>query len=172
MPRRVRSLPDTEQPPDGPESPQEGLHLGEGSYAVALKMRARGIDLDAWARRPPEKLPPELPADVTAMADPSLMRLFTKLSRWTRYLGVQVAAAQVDESCAARDVAKTKAAKADPVEISGYEDALTEAKAYHTMIKALFSVTDRDYKLISREITRRTGRGPQESRGNRAEEEE
>jgi hypothetical protein len=95
------------------------------------------------------------------------MKLFTSLSRWTRYLTVQVAAATADESSAARAVARAKTRKEDLEEL---EDARVEAKNYFTMIKALYDITDRDFKLLSREITRRTGRGAQETRGNRAEE--
>lgn len=79
-----------------------------------------------------------------------------------------MSAAAVDESSAARAVAKAKARKEDTEEL---EDIRVEAKNYHLMVKALYDVTDRDYKYLSREITRRTGRGPQETRGNRAEQE-
>lgn len=144
----------------------EGLHLGAGSRAVAYDLRKRGIELDEWAPRP-EGMPPSLPEDVTSLSDRGLMGLFTRLSRWTRYLSVQVAAATADESSAARAVARAKTRKEDLEEL---EDDRVEAKNYHTMVKALYDVTDRDYKSLSREITRRTGRGPQEGRGNRGEE--
>lgn len=155
---------------EGDAEPEEteGLYLREGSSAVAAVLRTRGIELERWARRP-GKEPPEIPADVTGLADPALMQLFTSLSRWTRYLAVQLAAAQVDESYAARQAAIAKAAKTPLAELG---DAHEQAKSYHVMIKALYGVTDRDFKLISREITRRTGRGAQEGRGNKAEEDE
>jgi hypothetical protein len=98
---------------------------------------------------------------------------------------VQVAAAQVDESYAARQVTRAKAGipqvaleeelasvRKAHTDHNEWDAKLADAKSYHVMIKALYSVTDRDYKLISREITRRTGRAAQEHRGNKAEEDE
>lgn len=188
MPTRRRSQQETtpdDVPPESPaEKAQQGLYLGQGASAVAATLMDRGIDLNRWAKRPGQE-PPEVPADVSEVPDRELMQLFTSLSRWTRYLMVQVSAAQVDESYAARQVTVAKAGiprVALESELAAAQQAhaahdhwdgiWADAKAYHVMIKALYSVTDRDYKLISREITRRTGRGAQEHRGNKAEEEE
>jgi hypothetical protein len=181
MPTRRRSQQETapdDVPPESPaEKAQSGLYLGQGASAVAATLMDRGIDLNRWAKRPGQE-PPEVPADVSEVPDRELMQLFTSLSRWTRYLMVQVSAAQVDESYAARQLAAAtaKLKSGAPILIQEHpdlwEDVHADAKAYHVMIKALYSVTDRDYKLISREITRRTGRGAQEHRGNKAEEDE
>lgn len=112
------------------------------------------------------------------------MELFVQLTQWTEYMSAQLAAAEVDEkainsrleilrakSAVANSGAKTvTAAKAkvyeDEAFIAASEEALT-VYAYRKMVEALYGNTDRKASLISRELTRRVGREPRESRRDR-----
>jgi hypothetical protein len=106
------------------------------------------------------------------------MGLFVALTRWTDHLGVAVAMAEVEERCAEAILQKAQAlvllrdwgggrdervtmAKAqrdvDP-EVEERQDIFDTAHAYRKMLSTLFTSTERDASVVSRELTRRVGR--------------
>ena len=159
--RRTRPLPDSEH----------GLYLQAGSADVAKKLAGQGIDLNKWAPRPAELQPPEVPRDLTEVDDRELMNLFQAVGRWLRYLSLQLAAAEVDESCAEKALTKIEAikgydfrkvdAKQRAHEDSDYlraKGVQGEAYGYRKILAALVSNVDRDSFMLSREISRRSSR--------------
>lgn len=118
----------------------------------------------------------KLPADITLLSSEQLAELFTQLTAWADYIASELAAAQINERSAHRELELTEnrllvermgsAVKGeritlvkaqislDPklVELSGkYE----EAYAYRKLVEMLLSNHERDLALVSREITRR-----------------
>lgn len=109
------------------------------------------------------------------------MELFVELTRWNEYIGVELAAAEIDERYAEMAVEKIKAisnikhknektataAKAmvyeDPDYISAQEK-LDEAYARRKLIAMLYNNSEKAANLASRELTRRTGRSDREGR--------
>lgn len=159
---------------------QTDLKLGARSSAAKQQLDAQGVPLPP---KPAGRLP-GLPDDVTELDDSALMSLFSKLSAWTDHLGTQLAAAEVDERSADELVdqlraqnavnAKTEktvtAAKAKAYEDPKFLEAKQEAQAayaYRKLIESVFTATERKTALISRELTRRVGRGDRENRNSR-----
>jgi hypothetical protein len=118
----------------------------------------------------------KLPSDITLLSSEQLAELFTHLTSWADYIASELAAAQINERSAHREMELTEnrllvermgsAVKGeritlvkaqislDPnlVELSGnYE----EAYAYRKLVEMLLSNHERDLALVSREITRR-----------------
>lgn len=160
-----------------PQQPQS-LYLRSGSSAAARQIAGQGIDLDRWANHP-EHDPPDVPRDLTEESDRALMNLFQSIQRWVKYLALQLAAAEVDESSAERAVTRIEALKGYDfrkvdAKTRAYTDAFyltakTDQEAaygYRKMIAALYANVDRDAFHISREISRRSARS---DRTNRAE---
>src|SRR5581483_2901914 len=156
---------------------QAGLYLRAGSGAVASRLQSQGIDLDKWAPRPAEERPPEVPRDLTELRDRELMNLFQATGRWLRYLTLQLAAAEVDESYAERALTRIEALKgydfrkvdakarahADH-EFLAAKDAQVAAYGYKKVLAALVSNVDRDSFHLSREISRRSARSDRDRR--------
>lgn len=130
---------------------------------------------------------PELPEDITACADSTLMELFTQFTGWADYVGTQHALAVIDERDAERqlEIAEATAVtstwsgtSADRVAIAKAKIALDPAVqtakktvqdryAYRKLIETLFANLERDAALVSRELTRRTSFAPAtRTRGN------
>lgn len=107
-----------------------------------------------------------------------------ELTQWNEYIGVELAATEIDERYAGIVVEKLKAisnikhkgektataAKAmvfeDP-EFEEAQDRLDEAYAKRKLIAMLYNNAEKAANLVSRELTRRTGRSDRENRGNR-----
>jgi hypothetical protein len=144
----------------------------------AAKAKAK-VESDGY-RLPPRPAfeIPKLPLKLSELDDDQLMTLFVALTRWTDHLGVSVAMAEVEERCAEAVLAKAQAlvllrdwggtrddritvAKAqrdiDP-EVEERSDAFDTAHAYRKMLSTLFTSTERDASVVSRELTRRVGR--------------
>lgn len=106
------------------------------------------------------------------------MGLFVALTRWTDYLAAAVAEAEIEERAAEAVLNKAQAlvllrdwgggrdervtlAKAqrdiDP-EVERRQEAYDAAHAKRKMIAVLYSSTERDAAVVSRELTRRVGR--------------
>lgn len=132
----------------------------------------------------PRHAAPELPDDLTEQADVALMRLFSRVTRWSEYLSAQVAAAEVDERYADAVVEKIRAlksleykgektvsaAKAHAYTDEDYLDATNEqqrAYAFRKLITAVYENSERNAALLSRELTRRVNRDSRERRVDR-----
>jgi len=172
-------MPRRRLPPDSPERPQETLYRGEGANVAARRLGMQGINLDQWAKHPSDE-PPDVPRDVTELRDRELMNLYQEIQRWVKYLALQLAAAEVDESYAERAVTRTEALKGydfrkvdaktraneDP-EYLDVKNAQLSAYGYRKMIAALYANVDRDSFQLSRELTRRSARSDRDHRGER-----
>lgn len=117
----------------------------------------------------------KLPKDISSVDSEILADLFTRLTAWQNYAGMQLAAAQVDEAALdrKRDIAYAKSmaargggrgekvtvlkaqASSDPV-IADLDERLAKAFAYRKLLEAVYNNFEREIALVSREITRRT----------------
>lgn len=122
--------------------------------------------------------PPTVPLRLSELSDDDLMQLFVSLTRWSDYFGGLVAIADVEERSASlimekakalallkaggggRDdrVTYAKAAVAADEEVSRYEAEYESAHARRRFAAVHFEATERDTAVVSRELTRRTGR--------------
>jgi hypothetical protein len=106
------------------------------------------------------------------------MTLFVALTRWTDHLGTAVALAEIEERAAEAVLSKAQSlvflrdwggsrddrvtvAKAqrdvDPV-VEERREMYDVAHAHRKMMSVLFTSTERDASVVSRELTRRVGR--------------
>lgn len=153
------------------------LHMGTASLDAARRLELQGIDVPV---RPRIDVP-DLPEDITSESDADLMSLFVRLSRWSEYMGTQLAVAQVDEKYADATLEKMRALSAvanktektvtaakarayEDDEFVGAQDAYHAAYAYRKMIEAVYNNTERKSSLVSRELTRRVGRNDRDNR--------
>lgn len=160
------------------------MQLGLRSAEAARKLEIQGILGGRWSHQPSEGLP-DVPKDITEIQDRDLMELFRKLNHWGKYLGLQLAAAQVDERWADWTVEKLQAfaqianraeknvtvMKALAFEDEGFieaKEAQMTAYAYRKSVEAIYNGTERDHAQISRELTRRLGRGDRAGRAGRS----
>jgi hypothetical protein len=112
------------------------------------------------------------------------MQLFARTTAWVEYTGSRLAAAEVDEkSCAdtleshkalsavrnasAKTVTQAKAMAHEDPEYIAAQEAKTAAYAYRKMVQALHASAELRNTLLSRELTRRVGRGDREARAGR-----
>lgn len=130
---------------------------------------------------------PRLPLKITDLTDDKLMGLFVALTRWTDYLAGAVAEAEIEERAAEAVLNKAQAlvllrdwgggrdervtlAKAqrdiDP-EVEKRQELYDTAHAKRKMVTVLFSSTERDAAVVSRELTRRVGRREDHERRER-----
>jgi hypothetical protein len=147
------------------------------SRAAAQLLAKQGLPLNDR----PEDGAPDIPTDITSLADAELMTLFSRLVGWTDYASTQLAVAQVDERAAQRRVdarvnelmsqassGRTgdritilKAAIAVDASVVELEDIVEGVHAYRKLVEALAANFERDAALASRELTRRTNSVPQ-----------
>jgi hypothetical protein len=157
----------------------QGLYLRDGSAAAARQLAGQGISMDRWARHPGDD-PPDVPRDLTEEPDRALMNLFQAIQRWVKYLALQLAAAEVDESCTERALTRIEALKGyDFRKVDAKTRAYTDqeyltakddqeaAYGYRKMIAALYANVDRDSFHLSRELTRRSARADRDHRAER-----
>lgn len=150
------------------------LEMGLASLEAKRVMEKQQIYLPDH----PGEEPPDLPDDPTDLDDSELMSLFTELTRWSEFLGSQLAAAEVDERYAeaAAEKAKvilgidlrTKIGKtAAQDEDSQYWELLSiyqEKMAYRKLVQVMFENMERRSTLLSRELTRRVNRAARDGR--------
>jgi hypothetical protein len=139
---------------------------------------------DLYLPPKPEGDVPALPEDPTELADGELMSLFARMTSWVEYTGARLAAAEVDEkSCVdtleahkalsavrnsnQKTVTAAKAKAYEDPEYVAAQEAKTAAYAYRKMLQAVYDSADRKNTLLSRELTRRVGRGDREARAGR-----
>jgi hypothetical protein len=117
---------------------------------------------------------PKLPNDITELDDEDLIRLFQHINEFTKFVKVQVAAAQIDESNSKKilemreaevtvahtqakvTVASIKAKVASDPDISLLTNKHQAAYNYRKMMEMMMSNLEADMSLVSRELTRRT----------------
>lgn len=160
------------------------LQMGLKSLEAARKLEKQGILPGDWSDQPHDERP-GVPRDITTMGDRELMELYRKLEHWVAYLGLQLAAAQIDERYAEYVVEKISAyiqiankaeknvstmkalAFEDPDYIKAREDSLA-AYAYRKKVNVVYDNTDRAHSDVSRELTRRIGRNDRGKRADRS----
>lgn len=160
------------------------MQMGLRSAEANRKLERQGILSGRWSHQPEEGLP-DVPKDITEIPDRDLMELFRKLNHWAKYLGLQLAAAQVDERYADWTVEKLQAfaqiankseknvatMKALAFEDEGYVAARENqmaAYAYRKSVETIYNGIERDHAQVSRELTRRLGRNEREGRSGRS----
>jgi hypothetical protein len=139
-----------------------------------------GLPFDA---QPRERLP-ELPSDLTELTESRLMGLMVNLTNWAAYAAGQLARAAVAEKHAEADLAMAQAraavaargeksvsaqkaaAAADP-EVQEATDRLTEAYALRKSLEAVHGGLEAKAKVVSRDLTRRTGLSATEHRAGK-----
>ncbi len=152
------------------------LRMGPSSRAAHDALRNQGLPLP---KRPDVEMP-TLPDDLTSEDDKSLMGLYSLLTAWSDYVGVQLACASSDEKKAASSldvlqaktlsaatasgakVTQARASMKSDQEITAARNALYEMEAYRRLVESLYNALERDTQLISRELTRRTAHQPRE----------
>lgn len=127
---------------------------------------------------------PEVPLDLAELTDDDMMTLFVQLTRWTDYLAWEFAIAEVEEHSAEVVLEKakalgllanwaggkedrttvSKAQAANTPEVVEWQSAYDVAYARRKMTGMLFGKAERDAAVVSRELTRRTGRHDSNSR--------
>lgn len=165
-------------------SRQQGLQAGPASSQAARRLHGQGISLanSTWARQPQEE-PPQIPAKLPALPDSELMELFRQINQWRKYLRLQLAMAEADESHAAaqeknaeaialsqatgKTVAEMKARARDDESYAAAAARCADAYAYRKLVSALFENLESDSFLLSRELTRRTSEAPADRRAGR-----
>lgn len=118
-------------------------------------------------------------------SDHEVIKEMQTFTRWTDYLTVQLALAEITEATAdrisrrVRDVAMLQVdapkgqvlmAKADAglsAEVVEAEEEAAQAKAYRKLVAGLCENVERDAALLSRELSRRIGRAGPERRDGR-----
>jgi hypothetical protein len=147
------------------------LRMARTSAEAAAKARAQSLRIPS---RPDEDIP-DLPDDLTDLDYKGLMGLFTDLTRWADFLDAQVAVAQIDEKAVAMTLEVAEATAftdgwggkaADRVSAAKHQVTLDpkvqelrqeqmEVYAYRKIVEVLRGNAERDYALVSRELTRR-----------------
>ena len=127
---------------------------------------------------------PEIPDDLTIIGDDMLMRLFSRYVAWQNYAATDLALAEIREAQSEANVKYTEAMNMsshssrdkvtmvraemaiDPEVDKARSDALM-AYAQRKMTQMVYGNCERCANLISREISRRIGREPNERRSSR-----
>lgn len=156
------------------------LQMAEASKRAMEKLRGQGLsvtetyDYDA----------PNLPKDVTGLADEDVMDLYAKYVAYLEFINLQVWCAQTDKSEAEKEANLKKARKKLELKNSGKAVAMIDAEIevdpefqesatkhqelvnYHGLLSIMSEKLSKDISFINREITRRvsinktTGRSP------------
>jgi uncharacterized protein YxeA len=127
---------------------------------------------------------PRVPSDITSVGSDELMELFVQLTEYTNFANTQVAYAKIDErraesrasdkfntlmsdaSAGAKErVTFQKSQSASHPEYVKLREVAEHATAYRQLMEAMLENLDRDARLVSRELTRRTS--STEARSNR-----
>lgn len=131
----------------------------------------------------PEAEASRIPKDLTEIGDAELMNLFAEMSGWAEYHGTKLAFAQVDEKFAEsvleirraaavlnramKSVTEAKAMAVADEEVQEANEVYLEAYKVRKIEEAAYNNAERRERLISRELTRRTGRADRENRSSR-----
>lgn len=125
---------------------------------------------------------PDVPLDVTSWSDDDLMELFAKYVSWQNFVDSEVISAERAEMLAenslklaeARAVAgssekitKARLEAKSSVDVEKAMNAHVMAKSYRKALSLQQSALERAANFVSRELSRRIGRGPSERRASR-----
>lgn len=163
------------------------LEQGKAAAAARAALERQGLTLPTKPRYKGVDGPPKLPLRLAELDDPELMRLFVALTRWTDYIGGQVALAEIDvreieavltQAEATVLISNWTGAKEDRVAIARAERDVDEtvvdfrtkldvAVAYKKLMGTVYDSAERDAAVVSRELTRRVGREPHDRRADR-----
>jgi hypothetical protein len=128
---------------------------------------------------------PKLPEDITELDDEDLIRLFQHINEYTKFVKVQVVAAQIDESNAKKKldylefqksaayngtkmtVTAIKAAIGVDPEVEERSNIYQTMHDYRKLMEVVLSNLESDMNLVSRELTRRTASSSFRSRGSK-----
>jgi hypothetical protein len=125
---------------------------------------------------------PEVPLDITSWSDDNLMELFAQYVSWQNFVDSEVISAERDEM-----LAENRLKLAEARAVAGSSEKITKARleakssvdveqamTAHVMAKSLRkalalqqSALERAANFVSRELSRRIGRGPSERRAAR-----
>jgi hypothetical protein len=157
------------------------LLRGDNSEKTLAFIKAQGISIDKEL----DLEVPKLPRDITELDDEDLIRLFQHLNEFTKFIKVQVACAQIDESDAKKRMdyleasfttqytvpkATVASIKAKVMSEDSMKVSVEEYQAkhdYRKMIEMMVSNLESDMHLVSRELTRRTSSSSFKTRGSR-----
>lgn len=131
-------------------------------------------ELDLPLPDKPHSLNQELPDDLTEFTSENLSQLMTTSANWLAYAGGQVALAEMEETEAEKLLAKAqaraavlakaektvaaqKAVAADDPRVQAAQQAVADAYAFRKGLEAVYSGMEVKGRVISRELTRRTG---------------
>lgn len=106
------------------------------------------------------------------------------MTQWVEYVGSALVAAEIDEKYAVsrferhkalsavankseKTVTAAKAAAYQDPEFLAAEEEVNQTYAYRKLLDSLYAATDRKCQVLSRELTRRVGREPRDSRASR-----
>ena len=152
------------------------LKMGLASLDAKRQLDLQGIPVPS---RPRHEFP-VLPNDVTDLSDSDLMTLFREVVRWSEFLAVQKAVAEVDERYAEAALDKGKiilgvnlksndgrAAAAENDDLWALQDEFMRCMAYRKVIEVTYDNSERNAALVSRELTRRVNRDARDGRADR-----
>ena len=131
----------------------------------------------------PEDEVPKLPDDITGVSDRKLMSMLSVFVAWQNYANAELARAEILEEHAdrylksisatamlrvdAKTVTQQKAIVQDDPEVVAATEAWLVAYAKRKLLKVAADSFESQGFVVSREITRRLGRDPQERRNAR-----
>lgn len=152
--------------------------MGDISQSVFKEVLRQGFDIPVV-----ESARPKVPSDITSVGAHELMTLFVELTEFANFAATQLAFAEIDErSAIAKAAQKYNALMSAPSSDSRsskvtfqksqasanpeYLDLQKQsefATAYKDLLKAVYENLDRDLRVVSREITRRSNSTEQRS---------
>lgn len=174
MQRKLRRP--TEHPPRRGKS----LPLEKTKEVEEAKARLRKLGLHLPSK--PEEELPEVPQKLSELTDQQLMSLFAQVTAWADYLNVRLVIAEIDEQSALTVLRKAEAitlirenskhktltlAKAHQKldsEVGEWEEKFQTVKAFRKLTGVLYENCERSGALLSRELSRRLGRGDKQKR--------
>lgn len=155
---------------------------GETAVGRALhRLDERGLELPV---RPRDLAAPQLPDDLTELSSDSLMGLMVALTNWLSYAAGELSMAAIAEreaegvlamaqaraavaARAEKSVAAQKAAAADDPAVREALADLTEAYSWRKALEGVHAGLDAKARVVSRDLTRRTGARDMDSRAAR-----
>ena len=151
------------------------LQWGQSGESLDLLQPSEGVQFDR-----PNGYLPELPDDLTIVSDRELMDLMVQFTGWQNFMDTLFVAAEEAEADAmsalelqeayamsesgTTQVTKAKAIARSQPDVVAASVSSRDAKAIRKALGMKVSNLDRLAFIVSRELTRRLGRAPQEAR--------
>jgi len=156
--------------------------------AAKAELAKKGLYLPPKPRyQGAEDGPPRISVRVSDLSDDELMALFVACTRWTDYLGGEVAVAEVDlrayeavlakaqNTALLRDwatadkdakVTIAKAERANDPTVMEWQEKVDTQYAMVKLLRPIYEACERDAQMLSRELSRRLGRADIERRAD------